>query len=143
MNKKVLGVVLLGLVILALTLYAASLYPQGSNNWSFLNSPLPGGFPTAAIATESPLLTPSPESASPSLSPISSPVATSTPLPLTSIEANQKDADYYLKQSQEEYKSGNKEEAIRILEEGLKVYPDNELIKSRLDILKKNSFFGF
>jgi|GEM_PF-4473454 tetratricopeptide (TPR) repeat protein len=143
MNKQTLGFVLAGMVVLGLTLCAAGLYSSKSTQWSFLSSPLPTLSFSSSSVNEKEIISNSPRSSPSNLLPSLSPSFHPQPSPSVSFELSQKTADYYLKKSQEEYKSGNKEEAIKILEEGLKAYPDNELIKSRLDILKKNGFFGF
>ncbi len=48
--------------------------------------------------------------------------------------------DYYSMKAEAEYLSGDKTAAIATVNEGLKVDPENELLKSKLDVLEKNTF---
>lgn len=54
------------------------------------------------------------------------------------IQENPKDPENYVSKSEAEYSSGNKEEAIETIEEGLKQDPENELLKSRLDVIQNS-----
>jgi|SRR3990167_4305892 len=48
--------------------------------------------------------------------------------------------NYYNKKSQAQYNLGQKDKAIATVQEGLNKNPDSDLLKSRLDILQKDSF---
>lgn len=80
-------------------------------------------------------------SATPVILPSTSAIAP-TPLAVISPTPNTT-ADYYAKKSEEEYRAGNKNAAIKTVQEGLRQYPNDELLKSKLDILEKDSFGNF
>lgn len=46
----------------------------------------------------------------------------------------------YIQKSASEMRQGDKEAALKTVEEGLKVDPENELLKSRRDVLLKDNF---
>lgn len=48
---------------------------------------------------------------------------------------NPQDAESYIKKSEAQYALGQKDAALKTVEEGLKIAPDNELLKSRRDVL--------
>ena len=48
------------------------------------------------------------------------------------------DAQYYINKSEAEYTSGNKEEALKTVIDGLTKNPDDELLKAKKDILEKD-----
>lgn len=54
------------------------------------------------------------------------------------IVENPSNIDNYTKKSEAEYQAGDKEEAIATVEEGLAQDPENELLKSKLDVLQKD-----
>lgn len=56
------------------------------------------------------------------------------------IEASPENPDYYAYKSSAQYNLGQKDEAIATVQEGLQNNPDNELLKSKLDVLQKDSF---
>jgi len=54
------------------------------------------------------------------------------------LAVDPKNTELYIKKSEAEYALGQKEAALKTVEEGLKVSPDNEVLKGRRDILLKN-----
>jgi tetratricopeptide (TPR) repeat protein len=56
------------------------------------------------------------------------------------IELDPTNSQAYAQKSEAEYASGDKTAAIETVQEGLIQDPDNELLKSKLDVLKKDSF---
>jgi len=56
------------------------------------------------------------------------------------IALNPSNDIYYAKKSEAQYNLGQKEAAIKTVEDGLKVLPDSDLLKTKLDILNKEWF---
>ena len=58
----------------------------------------------------------------------------------TQIKENSQNADFYGAKSDALYNLGQKEQAIDTIENGLMQNPDDELLKSKLDVIKKEWF---
>lgn len=56
------------------------------------------------------------------------------------IATNPTNVENYIDKSAAEYAAGEKEAAINTIEEGLKQDPTSELLKSKLDVLEKDTF---
>lgn len=58
----------------------------------------------------------------------------------SAISMDPENANYYAKKSEAQYNLGNKEEAIQTVKDGLVALPDNDFLKTKLDILNKEWF---
>lgn len=58
----------------------------------------------------------------------------------TAIADDPYTAEYYSVKAEAEYLNGDKTAAIATVNEGLRVDPENELLKSKLDVLEKDTF---
>lgn len=56
------------------------------------------------------------------------------------IKLDPNNVQYYIRKSEAEYLSGDKQAAISTTQQGLAIDPNNQLLLSKLDILQKESF---
>ncbi len=58
------------------------------------------------------------------------------------IAANPHNPDYYSGKSEAEYNLGQKTEALETVKQGLAENPDDDLLKSKLDVMQKDNFYN-
>jgi hypothetical protein len=51
-------------------------------------------------------------------------------------DSNEETVEYYINKSQEELQSGKEEEALITIKNGLEIFPDNEVLKTRLSLIE-------